>query len=122
MTKKLKITFAIIITIICLLILNKQIGYINAPFFSVPNDCVRVKFKNESTKTIKTLQIFNGPTIKNLKNGESYLYTYKHSGEGTYQFVVEFLNGDKLIEDERYVEAGYYNTEIIKRNSVETQY
>ncbi len=112
----------LIIALIGFLVINKQIGCIYIPLFSVPNNSVRVKFKNESDQPIKAIYI-NGQTINSLKIGESYIYTYKHSsGEGTYQFEVEFEKGNKLKEQERYVEEGYYITEIIKNNSVETQY
>jgi hypothetical protein len=116
-----KTLIIIVIVLIGLLLVNKQIGYADIPFFSVPNDSVRVRFINDSDKTISTIKI-NGQTIKTIKTGDYFIYTYKHSGEGTYQFEVEFETGKKLKEKQRYVEAGYYLTEIIKNNSVETKY
>jgi hypothetical protein len=117
-----KIKLILIIAFTGFLVINRQIGYFYIPLFSVPNNSVRVKFKNESDQPIKAIYI-NGQTINSLKIGDSYIYTYRHSsGEGTYQFEVEFERGNKLKEQERYVEEGYYITEIIKNNSVETHY
>lgn len=122
MKRKSKIVFILIIAITAFLIINKQVGYFNIPLFNVPHNSVRVKFINESNQSIKAIYI-NGQTINSLKFGDSYIYTYEHSsGEGTYQFEVEFENGNKLKDQERYVEKGYYITEIVKNNSVETQY
>jgi len=121
MKKALKITLILIIAFVGFLFVNRQIGYFDIPLFSVPRDSVRIKFKNDSDRTIKAIHV-NGQTIQSIESGDDYIYTYKHSGEGTYQFEVEFENGDKINEGERYVESGYYLTEIINSNSVETKY
>jgi hypothetical protein len=110
-----------IIILIGLLFVNKQVGYFDIPFFNVPKDSVRIKFINDSDKTISAIKI-NGQTIKTIKVGDYFIYTYKHSGEGTYQFEIEFETGKKLKEKQRYVEAGYYLTERINNNSVDTEY
>lgn len=116
-----KLILITIITFVGFLFLNKQIGIVNMPLFSVPNNSVRIKFINESDKTIRAIYI-NGKTIKSIEAGDNSIYTFKHSGEGTYQFIIEFETGDKLIENERYVEEGYYITETILNNSVKTNY
>lgn len=121
MKRTLKFILISIIAFVVFLFVNRQIGWINIPLFGVPSNSVRVKFINESDLTIKKISI-NGDVIKSLQRGDNYIYTYDHSGEGTYQFEIEFENGAKLKEEERYVEAGYYVTERIKNNSVATQY
>ena len=109
------------ITSVAFLFVNKQTGYFDIPLFNVAQDSVRIKFKNESGKTIKYISI-NGKEVPKIEHGDSYVYMYKHSGEGTYPFVVEFEDGSQLKEGERYVEPRYYITETIKAHSVETQY
>jgi len=121
MKKALKIILILFIAFSGFLFVNKQIGYFEIPLFCVPNDSVRIRFINESDKNVKEIHI-NGQTIKMLKIGDSSIYTYKNSGEGTYQFEVEFETGERIKQGERYVEAGCYITEIIKNENVETHY
>ncbi|MCB9334936.1 MAG: hypothetical protein H6586_02230 [Flavobacteriales bacterium] len=93
---------------------------------SVPSGCVRIDFTNKSNENIKSISftdlIDNIENIENIEVGETKTLTFKHSGEGTYQFIVEFESGKQLVEKERYVEQGYFITENIFDTIVKTDY
>lgn len=121
MKRSSKIIIILLISLVCFLAVNKAVGFIYIPLFCVPTDSVRVKFINESNQPIKSIYI-NNEIINSLQIGEKHIFTFKNTGEGTYQFEVEFTNGRRLKEQERYVEEGYYVIERIKNNTVETEY
>lgn len=119
------VVFILIIVSIGVLILNKQYsltGY-KIPLFSVPNGHIRIDFVNKSDKNIQSILLFpNVGRIENIKVGERRTITFEHSGEGTYQFVVNFDYDNQIKESERYIESGYFITENIYNNEVKTNY
>lgn len=125
MKKIILIIFILILASIGGLILNKQYSLTKyeIPLFSVPNGHVRVDFVNKSDENIQSISLFpNAVKIENIKVGERRTVTFEHSGEGTYQFVVNFDSGNQLKESERYIERGYFITENIYNNVVKTNY
>lgn len=91
--KILLILILLTIGIIGFLFLNKQFTLTDykIPLFSVPNGQVRVDFVNKSEENIKSISLFpHTDKIENLKVGERRSITFEHSGEGTYQFIVNF--------------------------------
>jgi hypothetical protein len=125
MKKIILILFLLTIGTIGFLVLNKQYALTDyeIPLFSVPNGQVRVDFVNNSDENIKSISLF--PTtdkIENIKVGERRTVTFEHSGEGTYQFIVNFDSGNQIKESERYIEGGYFVTENIYNNEVKTDY
>jgi|GEM_PF-3180223 len=123
----MKKSILILLTIgtIGFLVLNKQYALTDyrIPLFSVPNGQVRVDFVNKSDENIKSISLFPyTDKIENIKIGERRTATFEHSGEGTYQFIVNFDSGNKIKEGERYIEGGYFVTESIYNNEVKTDY
>ncbi len=125
MKKIILILFISIIGSIGFLILNKHYNLTDydITLFSGQKEQVRVDFVNKSDENIQSITIFSSSgKIENIKVGESRSITFKHSGEGTYQFVVNFDSGKQIKEGERYIEAGYFVTEYIYNNDVKTDY
>lgn len=125
MKKKLLIFVLSIIGITGFLYLNKQYSLTDykIPLFSVPYNRVRIDFVNNSDESIKLISLSTSDDkIKNLKIGERKTITFRHKGEGTYQFIIDFDSGKQIIEGERYIERGYFITEIIYNNEVKTNY
>ena len=60
--------------------------------------------------------------IENIQIGDRKTATFKHSGEGTYQFTVNFESGKELKISERYIESGYFLIENIYNDKVKTKY
>ena len=124
--KILLILILLTIGIIGFLFLNKQqftLTDYKIPLFSVPNGQVRVDFVNKSEENIKSISLFpHTDKIENIKVGERRSITFEHSGEGTYQFIVNFDSGKQINEGERYIEGGYFVTENIYNNEVKTDY
>lgn len=90
---------------------------------SIPSGCVRIDFTNKSNENIKSISFPDLiDTIENIEVGETKTLTFKHSGEGTYQFIVEFESGKQLVEKERYIEQGYFITENIFDTIVKTDF
>ncbi len=115
----------LIISII-LLFVNKHFAYFEIPFFSVPTGCVRIDFVNKSSNKIKLIRIINGRNSQflkpNIEIGEKCTIVFKCSGEGIYKLNIEFESGRKYDVDERYIESGYYNKELIYDREVVTIY
>lgn len=110
---------------IAFLVLNKQYALTNyeIPFFSVPNDHVRVDFVNNADENIRSISFSpSSEKIENIKVGERRTVTFEHTGEGSYQFIVNFDSGNQIKENERYIESGYFITENIYDNEVKTDY
>ena len=125
MKKITRIVFVLIIGAIVFLIVNKQYSLTKyqIPFYSVPDGQVRVDFVNNSDQNIQSISLFPSTNkIENIQVGERRTVTFKQSGEGTYQFIVNFDSGDQLVESERYIERGYFITENIHNNQVITNY
>jgi hypothetical protein len=125
MKKTILITAILIFSLIGFLLSNKhlQLTSFHIPLFSVPSGYVRVDFVNKSDETIKFISLSSSElNIKDIKIGERRTVIFKHSGDGTYQFVVEFSSGKKIKESDRYIEGGYFLTESIFSNEVKTKY
>ena len=121
MKKTIIILSILFIGSIGFLLLNKQYALTdyNIPLFSVPKGHVRVDFVNKADENIKSISLSSSSEkIKNIKVGERRTVTFEHSGEETYQFIVEFESGNQIKEGERYIEKGYFITEKIYNNRV----
>jgi hypothetical protein len=125
MKRIILITILLTIGTIGFLFLNKQYALTDyeIPLFSVPNGQVRVDFINKSNENINSISLFpSTEKIENIKVGERRTVTFEHSGEGNYQFIVNFDSGNQIKEGGRYIEGGYFVTENIYNNEVKTDY
>lgn len=106
------------------LFLNKHYALVgfSIPFFNAPNGMVRVDFVNESDESIRSIVlIVPSVTITNIDIGERRSIMFEHSGEGTVDYVVVFNSGKRL-NFTNYIEGGYFLTERIRSNGVESKW
>ncbi|MFT5647675.1 MAG: hypothetical protein ACI976_002369 [Aureispira sp.] len=109
-----------------LLVINKETGYFNIPFFNVPSGHVRADFINKSSETIQDITTFKGVSSHGISNLESNatkpLFIKYTGGEGILDFSITFQSGKKLSCTDVYIERGYHLTYTIYSDSVHIAY
>lgn len=112
------------IALVLVLMIDRYTGMLEChiPLFSVRNDHVRIDFINESTENIQSIHVNGIISTGEIESGERKVIMFPHNGEGTYFFSVDFSSGKVLTENERYIEGGYFLTEHIYSDRVETDF
>lgn len=114
-----------VFAILLVLMINRYTGMFqtHVPYFSQPEGHVRVDFVNETSEDIQTISFDNRPIhFNNLEAGERKTVLFPHLGEGVVSYKIIFDEVDTLEISGHYIESGFFITEHIYKDRVETDF
>lgn len=124
----------VLLVIAILIVLGVGFYTVNNFLFSQGSiDSVTVDFINETNGKLEVVIVNESNQTRNkpkadftrkidIPFGESKRYNFKNSGEGTFSYIVKLESGKLLKERVHYVEGGYYLKEIVRKDSIITNY